>query len=150
MKRVHREPPVIDPKEAWAKAKAIMAKRLPERIRKRRRQRKDLDVEMKVRGDVMTRDGVCRLAFVVGEFRFRIGRCEGVSEFAHLGEFRRFKTRGMLPEERHNTPGTMSLCTKHHRLYDAHTMNIEALTEDGADGAMRFTVGDVVFEERDR
>ena len=58
-------------------------------------------------------------------------------EWAHLGSKKRFKTRGMEPEDRHSTQGTMRLCAYHHRAEDNHRMRID-VGDKGADGPVRF------------
>jgi hypothetical protein len=50
--------------------------------------------------------------------------CEGRSEWAHLGDQKRFKTRGKPPEERHTTAGSLMLCRFHHRAYDTGRLRI--------------------------
>lgn len=61
------------------------------------------------------------------------------SEWAHLGDKKRCKTRGRPPEERHTTADSLMLCSAHHHQYDtAHTLAITPLTERGADGPLRF------------
>jgi len=60
------------------------------------------------------------------------------SQWAHLGDKKRFKTRGMPPEERHTTAGSLMLCESAHRAYDAGELEIVALSDRGADGALEF------------
>lgn len=88
-----------------------------------------------VRGQCVDRDGYCRIAqnLIAG-----FGPCWGPSELAHLEQYRRFKTRGLPPEERHMTKGCAMLCRGHHTAYDAHRIQIELLTELGADGPLAF------------
>lgn len=84
-----------------------------------------------VRAAVVERDGMCRVP--PGVF----GACQGVLEWAHL--LRRFKTRGQPAETRHTTQGTLMLCKKHHLQFDAHELQITALSvEHGADGPLEF------------
>src|SRR6185436_4448492 len=54
---------------------------------KRRRQRKEDLVEQRVRALCVERDGDCRIGNATKSF----GLCSGESEWAHLGESRRFK-----------------------------------------------------------
>jgi hypothetical protein len=61
--------------------------------------------------------------------------CHGVSEWAHLGDKKRFKTRGQAPEIRHTTAGSLMLCQKHHADYDAGRMAIDG---DDANLPLRF------------
>lgn len=98
---------------------------------KGRRDRKEATVKKSVRSQCVDRDGFCRL--------MGLGLCEGVSEWAHLGEKKRFKTRGQAPEVRHTTAGSFMACTGHHYSYDAGEIHIEAMTPNGADGLMLVT-----------
>lgn len=101
------------------------------------------------------RDGYCRLYVLDAAERVRVwsmfGNCFGRSEFAHIGDTRRFKTRGMAPERRHCREGGIMLCAGHHRVgacaYDLNRMSIEELTDRRADGPLRFWSGDSVYEE---
>lgn len=105
---------------------------------KRRVDRHEAEVIQAVRNEVSDRDGYCRVAIP----QHREDRCRGNSEWAHIGDYRRFKTRGMEPEERHTTWGSAMLCTFHHDCYDGRnqswTLKIVEMTEKGADGPMRF------------
>lgn len=95
-----------------------------------------------VRAECAARDGYCRLAGVA-----RFPPCSGPSEWAHVGEHRRFKTRGMEPEARHTTAGSVMFCADHHHLYDANRLQITALTERQCDGPLRYELDGVVYEE---
>jgi hypothetical protein len=67
--------------------------------------------------------------------------CDGPSQWAHLGDKKRAKTRGMKPDARHTTEGSLMLCRRHHDRYDGRQMpslRIKALTEHGADGPLEF------------
>lgn len=99
-----------------------------------------------VRAACVARDGLCRV-----DTRMRaIGiTCEGPSEWAHLGPWRRSKTVGQAPTLRHHTMGSLMLCAFHHRLYDAHRLEIEGTTT-GADGPLTFTYGGAVYQESGR
>ncbi|HET9024320.1 MAG TPA: hypothetical protein VFN64_07080, partial [Burkholderiaceae bacterium] len=83
---------------------------------KRRAERK---VAAEVREAVELRDGYCRLHPHDATLRRVLwglfGPCGGASEWAHLGDARRFKTRGMAPEARHSRMGSLKLCAAHHR-----------------------------------
>lgn len=109
---------------------------------KRRRQRKERAVVGTVREQCVDRDGYCRLQGVE-----RFPPCRGRSEWAHFGEHKRFKTRGMAPEDRHKRDASLMMCDGHHDLYDANELQIEALTERGTDGPLRFSHGGQVYEE---
>ena len=101
---------------------------------KGRKVRAESKVTQRIRALCVDRDGDCRLKNTNG-----FGPCGGESEWAHLGEKKRARTRGMAPEVRHTTAGSLMLCTRHHQLYDSGTMTIEPTTPNGADGLMRFT-----------
>jgi hypothetical protein len=113
----------------------------PRKRVKARKQRHAARVVKSIRAQCVERDGHCRAARDLGVtygcdwFLF----CDGPSEWAHLGEKRRFKTRGQTPERRHTTAGSLMLCQHHHRAYDAARLVIEA-GADGADGPLRFAV----------
>lgn len=94
--------------------------------------RKDAAYATKIRAKVQERDGEvgCR---AWGNF---VGVCEGRGEWAHLGEKKRFKTRGLPPAERHTTAESCLLCTKHHDAYDAGEIGYLCLSCWGADGPM--------------
>lgn len=79
--------------------------------------RKAAKVVKSVRAQCVERDGYCR-AVVALALEYGEEWCRGVSEWAHLGDKKRFKTRGQAPEVRHTTAGSLMLCTKHHRDYD--------------------------------
>ena len=117
-----------------------------------RHQRSESSVIKDIRPQVALRDGWCRIAKGLPASA-PMGRCEGPSEWAHLGQHRRCHTRGMEPEERHTTGGSLMLCARHHRIYDGtigqSRMHIEALTDRGADGPLRFTHGTKVYEEQE-
>lgn len=107
---------------------------------KARKHRTERVVIQNVRGQCEERDGDCRFAGVTS--------CAGESEWAHFEEKRRFKTRGMKPEERHTTRDSFMACTKHHALYDARKLLMLAQTEKGADGPITWDVpGYGVYQE---
>ena len=109
---------------------------------KARRDRDESAIKRSVRAEVVERDGYCRLADT-----WTFGRCGGASEWAHWGQSKRCKTRGLPPEVRHTSFGTLMLCRLHHQGpqgYDSHGFEIEAMTAHGADGPLRFSRGDVV------
>jgi hypothetical protein len=93
-----------------------------------RRRRTAAKVVRSVRSQCVDRDGFCRL--------MGVGPCAGASELAHLGDKKRFKTRGQAPEVRHTTAGSFMACAGHHRRYDAGEIQIEAMTANGADGSL--------------
>jgi hypothetical protein len=92
-------------------------------------------VEQRVRAQVVARDGDCRVG--ASGWPAVFGPCGGESEWAHLEDKRRFKTRGQPAEVRHTTAGSLMLCTAHHRAYDLHELFITPLTGLGADSTLR-------------
>jgi hypothetical protein len=82
-----------------------------------------------VREACVERDGGCRLAGLP------LGPCSGVLGLAHLGEWKRFNTRGLEPEERHLVIGAFVSCAGHHRAYDAHEFDL-GYGPKGADGRL--------------
>lgn len=107
------------------------------RVRARRRRREAQQVKS-VREQCVERDGRCRWALPGSP----LGRCDGPSEWAHLGDKKRFKTRGQDPEERHTTGGSAIMCKAHHDAYDGRVkprLEVEPLTDAGADGPLRGT-----------
>lgn len=115
---------------------------------------KDRRLASAVRVEVDKRDGYCRIAnwednpddWHCGRLTgdgFPADGCDGKSEWAHWDERKRFKTRGLPPEERHNTQGTLMLCTKHHDQYDGRRfpkLAITCLTDLGCDGPLRLEI----------
>jgi hypothetical protein len=114
-----------------AQPKPVKAKTL-----KRKRQHLERMLKTAIRAACVERDGYCRYRGVTNG----IGFCDGPSEWAHLGDKRRARTRGLSSEQRHTTAGSLMLCRRHHRLYDTHRLIIRAVTDAGADGL-------IVFEE---
>lgn len=105
----------------------------------RKRKRAEADVVAEVRPKVEERDGYCRiLSFSLDPLTLTgvIKKCEGPSQWAHLPGHRRSQTRGLPPEERHTTQGTVMLCMRHHEMEETHQLSLRPLTPDGADGPM--------------
>lgn len=107
---------------------------------KARQRRLESKVKRSIREQCVYRDGYCLLG-PVGMAFAGYGVCEGPSEWAHIGQHRRSKTRGMAPERRHTTKGSAMLCQTHHRAYDAHDFDIQPTTERGMDGPFRLVTG---------
>ena len=109
---------------------------------KARDKRRERVVVADVRGEVVGRDGYCRLYWLHDAIRQAIaevlGSCSGKSEWAHFGEHKRSKTRGKSADERHTKAGSLMLCKFHHGEYDGNRMGIDALTLNGCDGPLRF------------
>lgn len=112
------------------------------RARKRKADR-DKRYAAKIRADVAERDGLCRL----GEWENNPDDwhsdavndvCDGGSQWAHFGEKKRFKTRGLPPEERHTMAGSLMLCEKHHDDYDEGRLVITAQTSLDCNGPLNF------------
>ena len=123
------------------------AKPEPRKRAKGRRRRAASAVVKTVRAQVKDRDGYCRLYGVQAPIAF--GPCEGLSEWSHVGEKKRYRTRGLRdPRDRHATTHSLMLCKKHHGVYDANVFHIELLTPNGADSRLRFVRKDgIVWEE---
>lgn len=94
-------------------------------------------VKKSVRAICVDRDGHCRAGLHVQT------PCAGESQWAHMHEKRRSKTRGQAPEARHMTEWSLMLCRTHHDAYDGRTrprLFITALTEHGADGMLAMEI----------
>ena len=104
---------------------------------KARARRQEAAHARKVRAACVLRDGYCLIASrLPRSIAVLLGRCEGPSEWAHVGDKRRCHTRGMEPQERHTTAGSGMLCQKHHqRAYDLHQFDF-LLGAEGMDGAV--------------
>ena len=79
---------------------------------KRRATRVESKQKQSVRQQCVERDGDCVFEAV------GLGPCEGESEWCHVNEGQRWKTRGMAPEDRHTTALSLMGCTKHHDMLD--------------------------------
>lgn len=134
----------VDAVSGFGKPKMTAARR-----KTARRRRAEGEVVKAVRPMCVARDGYCRTSrYDLLAASHALGICcRGRSEWAHLGDKKRARTRGMAPEERHTTAGSLMLCGRMHRLYDDGELQIEALTEHGADGRLRFRLGEAVYEE---
>jgi hypothetical protein len=132
--KLAREKRVADAARAFPKGptrKAVNAKKV----------RAEAKVKQEVRAHCMGRDGACRLrslAHLQDTFPGTFSECSGFGEWAHFGGARRARTRGQSPAKRHNTAGSLMLCTFHHTAYDAGTLKIRALTDRGCDGPLEF------------
>ena len=113
---------------AWGYGQAA-PKPAPRKRTTARKQRHEAAVKKSVRAQCVERDGYCRVSD---------SQCGGLSEWAHLGAKKRARTRGMAPELRHTTGGSLMLCTVHHLWYDRGQMQIVPLTLKGADGLLHF------------
>jgi hypothetical protein len=110
------------------------------KLLKGRKDRAEAAVEAKVRVECVDRDGFCRFA-AVAQYDF-LGACVGYSEWAHMHHKRRSKTRGLPPEERHDSAWTFMGCTRHHTAYDRKQFTVKSLTAAGANGDLRVRCGD--------
>jgi hypothetical protein len=99
-----------------------------------------------VRAEVAVRDGHCRLMWTDA-----FGPCQGPSTWNHFNDSRRSHTRGLPPEQRHTTAGTMMNCRKHHAHIDENEIAVEEGPE-GANGDLTFRGGEkfdhAVYQER--
>lgn len=114
--------------------------------------RLESNVITRVRVKVDLRDGHCRAG--TRELRALLGSCGGPDEWAHLKGHQRWETRGLPPEERHTTGGSVKMCHRHHQGlpngYDRHGFTIEPVTDRGADGPLRWVRRDgVSYQEPD-
>lgn len=126
------------------RSKPLRRNRKPLRRMSAKRKREQPTIA-RVRAHCYARDGACRLDR--GEdFGDRFGFCLGVSEWAHFGEQKRFKTRGQKPHQRHTKEGSLMLCTRHHDMYDHGTgenkIVLEALSAEGCEGGLVVRRGD--------
>ncbi len=109
---------------------------------KARKDRKESAVKKSVREECVDRDGLCRFATFRDEVIEIVGPCRGRSEWMHLGDKKRARTRGMDPEVRHTTEGSLMGCTKHHADYDQGRLAVEPVNaEKGAKGLLRVSNG---------
>lgn len=113
---------------------------------KSRKQRAEALQKKVVRLKCVLRDGQCRLLTETVSPEFGVWLwlngekfCSAESEWAHLHTRRRSQTRNQAPEIRHDTKHSLMLCRFHHREYDAHRLQITALTRAGADGPLKFS-----------
>lgn len=102
-----------------------------------RKARTDAAYAAGIRELVAARDGFCRHGYDV-RLGDRFARCSGPSEWAHFGEHKRFKTRGMAPEDRHTTAGSLMLCRSCHMAYDRGVLLIIAKTGRLCDGPLLY------------
>lgn len=122
----------------------MLPKPEPYRRVKARRARHESAVKREVRAACVERDGYCRLAFR------GMGPCGGPSEWMHMSWKRRSLTMGQAAEARHTTSGSAMGCRLHHQRLDHKAspwIDVEPLTDSGADGRMRWTSGEDVYEE---
>jgi hypothetical protein len=104
---------------------------------KAKAQRLEKTLIARVRTACVLRDGRCRTYDLTAGSS--VGPCNGQSEWAHYGRYKRARTRNERPQDRHTTAGSLMLCTAHHRAYDAGKLKITALTGRGCDGPLEFT-----------
>lgn len=101
-------------------------------------------VERLTRAACVVRDGECRYHSATSKYDDVFvnvvpdWKCGGPSQWSHFGAKRRARTRGMEPEERHTTAGSLMLCLPIHEAYDAGLLKITALTRHGCDGRLKF------------
>ena len=109
----------------------------PEKRATVKRRKSQLERVMKtlVRAACVERDGHCRVSQDTG---VASGWCDGPSEWAHFGDFKRFKTRGQAPWSRHTTAGSLMLCTRHHADYDQGRLKIRATSKRLCNGPLTY------------
>ncbi len=109
---------------------------------KGRRQRHEAQVSKDIRSKCVDRDGYCRVFSHPDDVRIgNLGRCSGYSQWCHLGDLKRARTRGLPPEVRHTTAGSLQMCQSHHEAYDHGRMAILPAVVDApldANGTLRF------------
>jgi hypothetical protein len=117
----------------------------PKAKSKARAKRHEAAIIQQVRARCVERDGDCRLANAA--HWLELGPCQGESEWAHLGDKKRFKTMGQAPEDRHMTAMTMMACTRHHDQVDRRRkpwVEVEPIDDLlGANGVLRIRQGAV-------
>lgn len=121
-----------------------LAKPEPWKRVKGRRKRQERKAMSAARAEAVPRDGYCRLEGC------GLGPCSGPSQFAHFEDSRRFLTRGMAPEQRHDAGGGLVLCQQHHDRYDGRArprIEIEAKGPARARGLLRFRSEGTTYEE---
>ncbi len=112
-----------------------------------KRRRAEAPVAKRVRAECVERDGYCLLQRVVprdviAPNLFPID-CNGPSEWCHMHDRRRSKTRNMAPEIRHDSAYTFMGCQRHHDQYDGRQgprLFITALTRAGANGPVKIRI----------
>jgi hypothetical protein len=115
----------------------------PQRRVKARSKREAAKIVRQVRAACVERDGRCRYAndvhaavLTLPAGAVCITYCEGESEWAHLNEFARYKTRGQPPAARHHTHGTAIICKRHHAMLHDKKLTVSFLSDLGADGPL--------------
>ena len=71
----------------------------------------------------------------------------GPTQWCHMRPYTRAQTRKMAPERRHSTKWTLMLTALEHSALDASRLEIEALTDRGADGPLRYRFNGTVRED---
>jgi len=111
-------------------------------LKSRARKATESAIIAQVRPVVMRRDDPCRAA------KWGLGPCGGPAQWAHIGPWRRYLTRGRPPEERHCVQGSARLCDKHHDMYDANAFALESIDGDlWAAGRLRIVSGIIILHE---
>lgn len=105
-----------------------IGKGVPRKRLKGRKDRVEAKVKRAVRAECVERDGYCLV--------LKLGKpgCKGPSEWAHFAGHRRSQTRGLPPEQRHDTRFSGMLCRKHHRDEEAGRWRVVYRTAQYADG----------------
>lgn len=112
-------------------SKSAISKGKTRKQLKAKKDRAEAKVKKSVRAACVERDGYCRYHASTGEC------CTGPSQWAHLEEKKRARTRGMSPLDRHTTARSMMLCQSIHAAYDAGFITLMFLDSAmGADGSV--------------
>jgi len=116
-------------------------KRKTIKLKRGRKRRSESKRVKSVRPQVVARDGYCRI-----QKDLQLNECEGKSEWAHLPDYTRAKTRKMSPEQRHSTEWTIMACTKHHDQIDGRRkpkILVAMPDPEGADGLLLWQKADI-------
>lgn len=111
------------------------AKPLKRKTVKAKQDRAESVVKVSVREQCVERDGYCRFS---KDIPSELADCRGLSQWAHLEDKRRARTRGMEPTARHTTEKSAMLCARHHRDYDAGLFWILFMSPIGANGPISY------------
>lgn len=119
---------------------AAFPKPEPRKRTKGRAKRDERSIVADVRAACVERDGSCRIATMRPGDKWTTDAtpCAGPSQWAHMHDVRRSKTRGLAPDVRHTTRGSFMACEAHHGAYDAKLLIVLPMSVDGADGPLMF------------
>ena len=112
-------------------ARAVAARKRPRP--RSAKQVEDAAILKRLVPTLVERDGARCRALGVGH------RCRGPLDPCHLPDWRRSKTRGRPPSERHTLAGLIQLCRVAHRALDEHRLEAAYDLVRGANGPVMFT-----------